>query len=188
MSDDEERFQFGEDSVVAAAKLDEELSNIEGGAGSFTGQSTHGGKLARHNSTFSEDKQVIVECLSVDPHQVPWVLDPRSAPMKRWDFAMAFLLLYTAGVTPYEAAFLTPVWPSTLFVLNRMVDICFVMDFVSQFFLAFYNSESHMWITNHNKIACKYFKAWFVVDLVSIVPFDTVAVILKSQGSNNADT
>lgn len=36
----------------------------------------------------------------------PWLLDPRSKRMKRWDSIIALALLYTALLTPYEIAFL----------------------------------------------------------------------------------
>jgi hypothetical protein len=102
---------------------------------------------------------------------------------------MAFLLLFTAIITPYEAAFLTPDLQTVLFWLNRIVDLCFISDFVMQFFMAFQDFEKHgIWITSHSKIACKYMKAWFTIDLVSIIPFDTIAVIMRETGTGPGQT
>jgi hypothetical protein len=35
----------------------------------------------------------------------PWLLDPRSKRMRRWDMVIAMALIYTATLTPFEVAF-----------------------------------------------------------------------------------
>ena len=70
-------------------------------------------------------------------------LNPRNSTfLPYWDTFVAFVLIYTALMTPYEIAFMEPSPEFTLslfvepnFVLNRITDIVFVIDIVLQFFI-----------------------------------------------------
>ena len=70
-------------------------------------------------------------------HKSKYLIDPRtSVRLPYWDGISALALLFTAIVTPYEVAFL----PSDLiylFIVNRTVDVVFLLDVVVQFFLAY---------------------------------------------------
>jgi hypothetical protein len=59
------------------------------------------------------------------------MLDPRSDRMKAWDFVIIVLLSFVAYITPYEVAFLPASSLNALFIVNRVVDLCFVVDLVS---------------------------------------------------------
>ena len=64
-----------------------------------------------------------------------WTINPRG---KRWcnnlDSCIAFSLLYTAIVTPFEIAFLEP-GIDALFVMGNIVNLVFIVDMLLQFFL-----------------------------------------------------
>jgi hypothetical protein len=67
------------------------------------------------------------DCSAVlGPPSDSWHLVPGSKFMLRWDYFMTALLFFTATVTPFEVAFLT-VELDTLFVLNRCVDLGFIV-------------------------------------------------------------
>lgn len=53
-------------------------------------------------------------------------VDHQNAFFKRWDGMVMVALLFTASVTPFEVAFLTP-GINTLFFLNRLVDLLFLV-------------------------------------------------------------
>ena len=64
-----------------------------------------------------------------------FLLDPRSKGMKKWDGFIAFLLFYTALVTPFEISFLTTDKDNIhldhvlgLFIFNCIVDVSFLLD------------------------------------------------------------
>lgn len=55
---------------------------------------------------------------------------------------------------------------------NNAIDILFLCDMFVIFNSAFYDEESYKMTENRNEIACAYLKGWFIIDLVSILPFD----------------
>ena len=59
------------------------------------------------------------------PSEIPWIINPKCAYMRKWDVVMLVLLLFTALITPYEVAFMQTGF-NFLFFLNRFVDILFL--------------------------------------------------------------
>ena len=57
--------------------------------------------------------------------------------MARWEALLAVALCFTAIITPYEVGFLelstSPL--DGLFIVNRVVDVIFLIDLVLHFFL-----------------------------------------------------
>jgi hypothetical protein len=117
--------------------------------------------------------------------RVKWVLDPRTvAFVAWWDLVATFALVFTALVTPYEVAFLVPPTPSErlnspLFLMNRGIDIVFIVDILLQFRLAYKDESVHgtSWIVSPKQIAHHYmFSKWFPLDLFSTLTslFDIV--------------
>jgi len=58
-----------------------------------------------------------------------------------------------------------------MFVINRVVDALFAVDMVLQFFTARLNADSSL-VTDLRVLARRYVKGWFIVDVVSVFPFD----------------
>lgn len=48
----------------------------------------------------------------------------------------------------------------------------FFIDIILNFFSAYY--EKFVLIDKRTKIACKYLKSWFLIDLVCIIPFNLI--------------
>ncbi|KDO33896.1 hypothetical protein SPRG_01776 [Saprolegnia parasitica CBS 223.65] len=94
--------------------------------------------------------------------------------MKKWDMISVALLFYTAIVTPYETAFPDSSFSDAMFVLNRLVDLCFLFDMLLRFFLMYRDEWSNIWIAQPTQIVRHYIKGWFAVDLVSVIPFDLI--------------
>ena len=108
------------------------------------------------------------------------IVNPNGPFARQWDMLMVALLIFTALVTPFEVAFLTSAF-NFLFVINRLVDFGFMCDMVLNFFLGFYDEAEARMIWNQKLIASRYLKGWFSIDLVSILPFDTVALAMNSK-------
>jgi len=105
------------------------------------------------------------------------VIDPRTEFRKKWDIVMIVLLLFTATVTPWEVGMGVPTEMSGLFIVNQMVNLAFIFDMVMNFMLAYQNEEG-AWVMEHSKIAKIYMKSWFILDFVSVLPFDTLGLAL----------
>ena len=65
----------------------------------------------------------------------------------------------------------------TLFYINLVVDIYFLVDLLVNFNLAFYDRERDRWVLNLWPIAVEYIKGWFFLDLISCFPFEAVVML-----------
>ncbi|OQS07282.1 voltage-gated ion channel superfamily [Thraustotheca clavata] len=105
-----------------------------------------------------------------------------SAPFRwRWDILMLLLLFYTALFVPYEIAFVTDNSVNALFVMDHMIDVLFCMDMLFNFFTPYVDKETNAVIVDFRLIAKQYVQGWFIIDFVSIFPFDSLS------GDNSSD-
>ena len=115
-----------------------------------------------------------------DMQHTGWVLDPRIVKwLPRWDLLMVIALLYTAVLTPVEVAFLQEgTHINALWIVNRFVDVLFVVDIVIAFHLAFQETTQNggHWVVNRRIIFRTYIKSWFIIDVVSVLPFWLVSL------------
>uniref|UniRef100_A0A3Q3W029 Voltage-gated inwardly rectifying potassium channel KCNH2 n=1 Tax=Mola mola TaxID=94237 RepID=A0A3Q3W029_MOLML len=99
-----------------------------------------------------------------------------------WDWLILLLVIYTAILTPYSAAFLLndqedPVLQSCIYscsplnVVDLIVDIMFIIDILINFRTTYVNSNDEV-VSHPVRIAVHYFKGWFLIDMVAAIPFD----------------
>ncbi|KAK3283702.1 hypothetical protein CYMTET_8615 [Cymbomonas tetramitiformis] len=111
------------------------------------------------------------------------LINPKCSFMSYWDLNTTVLLVFTAIVTPFEVGFLeTNIGP--LFVINRYVDLCFFLDIIFAFFLPFTNAKGVV-ISLKPLIRKRYVKGWFIIDVVSIIPFDIINLTSSSGSVQN---
>jgi potassium voltage-gated channel Eag-related subfamily H protein 7 len=115
------------------------------------------------------------------PDNAACILDPRTEFRKKWDIVMILLLLFTATVTPFEVGMGIPTEMSALFIVNQLVNIAFIFDMGMNFMLASQDYETGAWVLNHRSIALAYFKSWFALDFVSVLPFDSLSLALDDE-------
>lgn len=131
----------------------------------------------------------------------PWyLLHPFGTFMSRWDGATSLALIFTAIVTPFEVGFLpAPTDADTLFIINRVIDLTFILDMGLQFVLMYRNAGGEdaddeggetAWEMSLRRIVMRYIRGWFVIDVLSILPsaFDVIPVVngdgqTKEEGS-----
>ncbi|XP_055737648.1 potassium voltage-gated channel subfamily H member 2-like [Salvelinus fontinalis] len=99
-----------------------------------------------------------------------------------WDWLILLLVIYTAILTPYSAAFLLHDQEeaailncgyscSPLNVVDLIVDIMFIVDIVINFRTTYVNTNDEV-VSAPLRIAIHYFKGWFLIDMVAAIPFD----------------
>jgi len=110
-----------------------------------------------------------------------FILNDKAKWLRQWDVVIIVLLLFTASVTPFEVGFCKTSF-NALFGINRLVDLCFTIDMVFQFLLPVTDAESGTQIRDLGEIAKRYIRGWFIIDIVSIFPFDTLALLLNTSG------
>uniref|UniRef100_A0A3Q2Q481 Potassium voltage-gated channel subfamily H member 7 n=1 Tax=Fundulus heteroclitus TaxID=8078 RepID=A0A3Q2Q481_FUNHE len=112
-----------------------------------------------------------------------------------WDWLILLLVIYTAILTPYSAAFLLNDQEeqrrrecgyscSPLNVVDLMVDIMFIIDILINFRTTYVNHNEEV-VSHPTKIAIHYFKGWFLIDMVAAIPFD---LLIFGSGSDETTT
>jgi len=103
-----------------------------------------------------------------------FIMDPRTNKyLGYWDAISMLALVFTAIVTVVEVAFVEPTGQADgLFILNRCIDVIFIIDMIMQFFLMYPKApknpnETVRWVHDCDKIAKNYLKSWFPLDLLS---------------------
>jgi hypothetical protein len=108
-----------------------------------------------------------------------WFIAKLPTVFPAWDIITSLALLFTAFATPYEVGFLPPPAPpcnQPLFVINRLIDGIFLVDMAMQFFLmeripsAKLGQTDVEWDMSIPSLARKYFRGWFAIDVLSIMP------------------
>eukprot|EP00747_Dinoflagellata_sp_TGD_P222835 gnl/TRDRNA2_/TRDRNA2_94510_c0_seq1.p1 gnl/TRDRNA2_/TRDRNA2_94510_c0~~gnl/TRDRNA2_/TRDRNA2_94510_c0_seq1.p1 ORF type:complete len:598 (-),score=77.51 gnl/TRDRNA2_/TRDRNA2_94510_c0_seq1:72-1829(-) len=107
-----------------------------------------------------------------------FVLDPRQGKLWAWDVVVWLVVMWSAIVTPYECAFSDPEYDYS-FWLNRIMDSVFMADMLLCLNMMYSNDVEMRWVRNPEEIVWHYLKGQFVVDLVSILPYDWFVLILK---------
>ena len=98
------------------------------------------------------------------------------------DVLIAVALVYTATVTPYEVAFLDTKSSARMtadaatfpvYLLNLLVDITFFVDLLFNFNLMYADDGASvgLYVTDRRRIARRYLRGFFVVDLLSVIPY-----------------
>ncbi|KAK3281675.1 hypothetical protein CYMTET_10547 [Cymbomonas tetramitiformis] len=104
-------------------------------------------------------------------------INPMTPLIRKWDMLVFALLCFTATVTPYEVGFLSPKL-NALFYVNRCVDVAFLMDILLNMYMAYFDAVQGAWIFDLRKIQLRYIRSWLFIDVVSILPVDTISLML----------
>ncbi|CAE7393743.1 KCNH6 [Symbiodinium sp. CCMP2456] len=114
----------------------------------------------------------------------PWyIINPdRNAAASAWQMVVGVCLIFVAVVTPFQVALLDLEIDAVL-VMGLCVDFVFLIDMVLQFFTTFPKSTTHgiVWEVRLGKIWWHYLKSWFVLDLVTLIPFDLFTLAVQSD-------
>mmetsp|Transcript_34736 Transcript_34736/g.79659 ORF Transcript_34736/g.79659 Transcript_34736/m.79659 type:complete len:805 (+) Transcript_34736:53-2467(+) len=121
-----------------------------------------------------------------DLYSTTWVINPDSnRTLAKWDMLMVLALGFVAVFTPMEVS-LMEVRYDAVFIVNRFVDVVFMIDMALNFFTAFpvYTRFGRTLEFRRKKIARNYLTGWFIVDFLSILPFDIYSLAIQdSRGS-----
>jgi len=110
------------------------------------------------------------------------VINPENAILRYWDAIALIAMAFVALVSPVQVA-LMETQLDAMFVVTCVVDFIFIVDMVLQFFLMYNvttrygNRLEH----RHSRIVVHYLRTWFVVDFLSVIPFDLLALLVQSN-------
>ena len=103
-------------------------------------------------------------------HQFCIIL-PDSTFNERWDILTGCLLVYVGIFVPLRVAFFDKMTGFLLF-FETLVDIIFAIDIVLNFFTAYEKNKTIE--VRHKKIASRYFRGWFLIDVFATIPFQLI--------------
>ncbi|XP_043092129.1 potassium voltage-gated channel subfamily H member 5a [Puntigrus tetrazona] len=90
-----------------------------------------------------------------------------------WDWVILILTFYTAIMVPYNVSFKTKQNNLVWLVLDSVVDVIFLVDIVLNFHTTFVGPGGEV-ISDPKLIRMNYLKTWFVIDLLSCLPYDII--------------
>ena len=106
-----------------------------------------------------------------------------------WDLVTSLALIFTAIFTPFEVGFLkASASHEPLFIVNRVVDVIFILDMIISFFLMqkvdTRKRTDRQWETRLHVLAMRYLAGWFALDVVSIAP--SILDIIAAANADNS--
>ena len=132
-----------------------------------------------------------------DSRRVPRTIILHYSPFKAaWDWLILLLVIYTAIVTPYTAAFLMHEdgpnrqrsRPSrALNVIELIVDVMFIIDLLVNLRTTYVKHNEEL-VTCASQIAKHYLKGWFLIDVTAAIPFDILFSLLQTNGGGESTT
>uniref|UniRef100_A0A3B3W038 Potassium voltage-gated channel, subfamily H (eag-related), member 1a n=2 Tax=Poecilia latipinna TaxID=48699 RepID=A0A3B3W038_9TELE len=90
-----------------------------------------------------------------------------------WDWVILILTFYTAIMVPYNVSFKTKQNNVAWLVVDSIVDVIFLVDIVLNFHTTFVGPAGEV-ISDPKLIRMNYLKTWFVIDLLSCLPYDVI--------------
>ena len=90
-----------------------------------------------------------------------------------WDYTMFGLICYLMISIPYDVAFVEPSDEWTFWsVLNIFIDVLFWCDILLTFNTTY--KDGQQFVTDRKRIAKRYLKCWFWIDLCAALPLDVI--------------
>lgn len=115
---------------------------------------------------------------------VPWgLVHPLSTFMRRWDMLTMWLLLYTAIWTPFEVAFVEEKRLSPMYFVNMVINLAFFTDMILNFNLMYFDEKLLKMISDRKLIAKRYLRGFFIIDFISILPYDDITLATGSKAN-----
>lgn len=86
---------------------------------------------------------------------------------------MTMILMITCVLTPLDLAF--TIETKSIFdnIPSFIIDLLFAIDILVIFNSAYYTEEMDI-VEDRRTIICNYLKGWFIIDFLSIIPFDVL--------------
>lgn len=102
---------------------------------------------------------------------------------RAWETLLVILVIYSAWICPFEFAFLPYKQDDVLLVIDNIVNGFFAIDIVLTFFVAFLDNQSHLLVDEHKKIGMRYLCTWFIFDVCSTIPFQSISLVFSKHRS-----
>jgi len=147
--------------------------------------SEHHKKIHRAHSKWDDgDVKVIEKEETPESLQRKMLIDPCSKFKLRWDLFIGIVTLYSGLVIPVRIGF--AIEDAGFNIFDGVVDCCFLLDIIFTF-RTIDEAAPGLYFADPWVIALRYFATWFIIDLVSAVPLDSL-LFLTSQFTESLAT
>lgn len=96
---------------------------------------------------------------------------------RTWEGFLIILVVYNAWVSPFEFGFLERPF-KVLALIDNVVNGFFAIDIILTFFLAYLDPKTFILTDERDKIAKRYVRSWFALDVISTIPYELAIKIL----------
>ncbi|XP_007890670.1 potassium voltage-gated channel subfamily H member 1a [Callorhinchus milii] len=135
------------------------------------GESVH--KHSRLAEVLQLGSEILPQYKQEAPKTPPHIILHYCAFKTSWDWIILILTFYTAIMVPYNVSFKTKQNNVTWLVVDSIVDVIFLVDIVLNFHTTFVGPAGEV-ISDPKLIRMNYLKTWFVIDLLSCLPYDVI--------------
>uniref|UniRef100_A0A8C2INM0 Potassium voltage-gated channel, subfamily H (eag-related), member 1a n=1 Tax=Cyprinus carpio TaxID=7962 RepID=A0A8C2INM0_CYPCA len=135
------------------------------------GESVH--KHSRLAEVLQLGSDILPQYKQETPKTPPHIILHYCAFKTTWDWVILILTFYTAIMVPYNVSFKTKQNNVTWLVVDSIVDVIFLVDIVLNFHTTFVGPAGEV-ISDPKLIRMNYLKTWFVIDLLSCLPYDVI--------------
>ena len=128
---------------------------------------------------------------STDTISNDYIIHPKNKGKLIWDGLVGWLIVYSIMVVPMELAFFTFEKEGRrigLLPFDLCIDFMFFFDILLTFNTAYYSDPDDAYIAIRSRIISKYVQSWFIVDLISCIPFNTLAELATTSNNSNLRT
>ncbi|XP_028398501.1 LOW QUALITY PROTEIN: potassium voltage-gated channel subfamily H member 1-like [Dendronephthya gigantea] len=108
------------------------------------------------------------------PKPPKWVMLHYSFYRVVWDWLVLLFILYTASAVPFAFCFSYDSVPMT--VVDILVDVFFFVDIALNFHTSYVGEDGEV-ITDLKQIRHYYLKTWFILDLVTSLPYGLLSFV-----------
>ena len=113
------------------------------------------------------------------------MIDPRSQLRVHWNELIMILTIISTFLTPFRLGFKdkTLIDDQSMAILNTIMDIIFMIDIGLNLRTGIYHSEFELIEYDPQVVRKKYFRGWFIWDVLAAIPTELVFYIVKSDNS-----
>lgn len=103
-----------------------------------------------------------------------YTINPNATYKLIWDAIVSIIVIYSIIMVPLQLSFSVAI-EGGFHVVDWIIDVLFMIDIIVNFFTAYNDNRGTVY--NNCMIVKHYLKTWFVIDLVSTIPFDKIFCI-----------
>ena len=130
------------------------------------------GKQSNLTQLMSLGAEIMPQYRQEAPKTPPHILLHYCAFKAIWDWIILCLTFYTAIMVPYNVALKNKTSEDvSLLVVDSIVDVVFFIDIVLNFHTTYVGPGGEV-VSDPKVIRLNYLKSWFVIDLLSCLPYD----------------